>query len=305
MSLRLGLQALATATALAVCVAAVAVTLPWLQRRPLTLGVDGEPVYLPKAEYLRLMSLGYDNVLADVLWFRTINYFGKHYRSDRTYPWLAHMCDLVTDLDPRAEHVYRFAGMILPWEVGQADAGIRILQKGLRTFPDSWLLHYWIGFNYYFFEDDLENAARYLRRAAQLPGAHPNAARLAALLASEHYGPETTLHFLAELKDEVDSKEMREVVEENIRQARLARDLEILNGAVREYRARTGRAPESLDALVEARLVRAVPTEPFGGAYRIDPATGEVASSSGRKPSKLHQSGLRKKFLRGEQVRDF
>jgi hypothetical protein len=94
-----------------------------------------QPIYLPKAEYLRPMSLGFANVMADVLWFRTISYFGGHYRSDRVYPWLAHMCDLVTDLDPRAEHVYRFAGVILPWEAGETDQGIRLLEKGIRHFP--------------------------------------------------------------------------------------------------------------------------------------------------------------------------
>jgi tetratricopeptide (TPR) repeat protein len=205
------------------------------------------------------------------------------------------MCDVVTDLDPRAEHVYRFAGMILPWEAGQASAGIRLLEKGLKQFPDSWLMYYWVGFNYYFFENDLAKAAQYLRRAAQLPDAHPNAARLAALLSAEHYGPETTLHFLAELKNEVDSKEMREVVDENIRQAQLARDLERLNGAVREYRARIGSAPATLVALVDARLIDGLPSEPFGGAYELDAESGEVKSSTGHTPSKLHRSNLREK----------
>jgi tetratricopeptide (TPR) repeat protein len=298
MSIRMAIRTIAAVVAFAACVAAVGITLPWLQQRPELMAGDAEPVYLPKAEYLKLMSLGYDNVLADILWFRTINYFGKHYRSDRTYPWLAHMCDVVTDLDPRAEHVYRFAGMILPWEAGQAEAGIRLLEKGVRQFPDSWLMYYWIGFNYYYFEDDLGKAAEYLRRAAHLPGAHPNAARLAALLAAEHYGPETTLHFLAELKNEVDSKEMREVVDENIRQAQLTRDLERLNGAVRQYQARTGRSPDTLVALVDAQLLERLPSEPFGGVYQIDADTGEVKSSSGHTPSKLYRSSLREKHVR-------
>src|SRR5215510_12440046 len=60
-----------------------------------------EFVYVPDAHLLRPMALGYNNVLADLLWFRTISYFGEHYRGNRQYPWLARMCDLVTDLDPR------------------------------------------------------------------------------------------------------------------------------------------------------------------------------------------------------------
>ena len=113
-----------------------------------------EVVYLPDARLLRPLVLGYDNVLADLLWFRTISYFGGHFETDRSYPWLARMCDLVTDLDPRAEHVYRFAGLILPWEANEVDEGIRLLEKGVRNLPDAWELHYYLGMTRYFFKDD-------------------------------------------------------------------------------------------------------------------------------------------------------
>ena len=301
---RMSIRVILAACVLVVSLVAVTAALPWLERRGREISREELPVYLPKTEYLRAMSLGYENVLADVLWFRTINYFGRQFRSDRTYPWLAHMCDRVTDLDPRAEHVYRFAGMILPWEAGQAEEGIRLLEKGLRVFPDSWLLHYWVGFNYYFFKNDLARAATHLRTAAGLPDAHPNAARLAAVLAAESYGPEVTLRFLNELRTDVDSPEMREVVERQIKEAHLARDVERLSAAARAYQDRYGHPPDRIEALVEAKLVDRIPNEPFGGRYEILP-TGEVTSSSGHAPSKLHRSRLRDKHLRGESVRDF
>jgi hypothetical protein len=263
-----------------------------------------EPVYLPQAEYLRPMSLGWQNVLADVLWFRTISYFGKHYRSDRTYPWLAQMCDLVTDLDPRADHVYRFAGVILPWEAGQADAGIRLLEKGLRQFPDSWTLHYHLGFHYYFFKNDNERALYHLRTAMGLPDAHPAIARLVAVLAAHQYGPETTMAFLSELQHDVDSPDMRSVVAEHLREAELAAALQRVDGAAAQYRERTGRAPDGVEALVGAGLLAAVPADPFGGRLEIDPGSGRARSSTGRTPSKLHQSKIRQRALAGESVRD-
>lgn len=287
---------------IAFCVV-IAITAPRLDRSHAAREAD--LVYLPKAEYLRPLSLGYTQVLADVLWFRTISYFGQHFRGDRMYPWLAHMCDLVTDLDPNAEYVYRFCGMILPWEAGQTDAGIRLLEKGLEALPESWLLHYWIGFNYYFFKNDFDSAASHMRRAAMLPGAHPNTAQFAALLASEHQGPDTTMRFLAEMQNEVASEEMREVVREQIAMAQLARDLQRLDAAVVDYKSRFGRTPNDVSELVDANLITQVPQDPFGGIYVVDPENGTVRSSTGKKPSKLHLSKLRKKRLRGESVRDF
>lgn len=289
--------------ALSVAMAVAALASIRLDRAALA-APETEPVYLPRADYLRPMALGWRNALANVLWFRTISYFGAHYRGDHTYPWLAAMCDLVTDLDPRAMHVYRFAGVILPWEADQVDAGIALLQKGLRQFPDDWMLHYHLGFHHYFFKNDIDTALAHLREAMAFPGVHPSIARLAAVLAQHQYGPETTLAFLQELADNVDSRDVRGVVEEHMREARLAADLEQLRAAVETYRERTGNLPPSLPAMVDAGILRGIPPDPFGSRYELDPATGAVRSASGRVVSALHDSRIRERARRGESVRD-
>jgi hypothetical protein len=223
------------------------------------------PIYLPKAEYLRPMSLGFANVMADVLWFRTISYFGGHYRGDRVYPWLAHMCDLVTDLDPRAEHVYRFAGVILPWEAGETDQGIRLLEKGIRNFPNSWTMHYWLGFTYYFFKSDYEKAAFYMQRAAALPGAHPHAARLAGLLYAKQYGAEAASEVLHDMERNTSDPQMRGHPSSRARGAAVR-----WTRPARRPSRRTERWTFSLRLrdLVDAGIIAAIPNEPFGGAYR-------------------------------------
>jgi tetratricopeptide (TPR) repeat protein len=289
--------------ALLVLGAVTGVAVGELNRHRQAAGEARSPVYLPQAKYLRPMSLGYENVLADILWFRAISYFGKHYRQDRTYPWLAHMCDLVTDLDPKARHVYQFAGVILPWEANQAEAGIRMLEKGVRVFPESWILRYHLGFNYYFFENDYDKAIENLKIAAQLPGVHPTVAELVAVLAQHRYGPETTLKFLSELEGGIYSDEVRDVVRQQMKEARLAVRLEHIGDAVERYRKRTGRIPASAETLVEAGLLTEVPEDPFGGSWKIDPETGKVRSSTGQEPSRLHQSRAREQVLRGEPVR--
>ena len=257
------------------------------------------PIYLPRAELLRPFSLGYQNVLADILWFRAISYFGEHYRSDRTYTWLAHICDLVTNLDPKAEHVYRFAGLILPWEAGDVDKGIELLEKGTRALPQSWELAYYLGFTRFFFKDDKQNAARDLQRASSLPGAHPGIASLAATLTRETSGPEATLAFLSDLDKNVDSPRVREVIGRNMREAAAARAINEINLAAAKYREMTGREPKSVEDLHQAGYLPGIPQDPFGGRFILG-ADG-AKSSTGEEPGKMHVSRVRKRALEGKR----
>lgn len=294
------LRGIAVAASVCALASVIAASGRRLQRAPLPAS-GAEVVYVPEARHLKPLALGWHNVLADVLWFRTISYFGDHYETDRVYPWLARMCDLVTDLDPRAQHVYRFAGLILPWEADQVDEGIRLLEKGVQHLPDDWMLQYHLGMAYYFFRQDESKAAEHVGRAARLPGVHPVVARLAALLGAKQRGAETTLAFLNEMRSQADSDQMRDVLDRSITEAQAASDLERLDGVIATYRQRHGVLPDSLAALVAAGLLRGVPPDPFGGRYEIDPASGKARSSTGRVPLELHRSPLQERRARGEE----
>lgn len=265
-----------------------------LRQGPGAPSAASELVYLPKARYLRPLSLGYHTVLADLLWFRAISYFGQHYLGDRLYPWLADLCDIVTDLDPRAEHAYRFAGIVLPWEAGVTDDGIRLLEKGARALPDSWHLQFWLGFNYYFFKDDYAKAAYHMQRAAQLPDAHPMVAQFAVLFSAQEHSPQTTMAIIDGAIKETDRADIRAVLIERRKDLMFAADLDALNTSVKQYRERFGTPPPSLSALVDAQLLPRIPTDPYGGRYELDGQTGTVRSSSGRTLAKLHTSKLKR-----------
>jgi len=260
---------------------------------------DTGPIYLPRAELLKPFSLGYHNALADILWFRAISYFGEHYRGDRTYTWLAHICDLVTDLDPMAEHVYRFAGLILPWEAGEVDQGIKILEKGTTALPNSWELAYYLGFTRFFFKNDKEQAARDLQRASTLPGAHPGIAQLAATLTRETSGPQATMEFLADLEKNVDSANVRSVIARNMRESAAAAALEKIDAAVAAYRRSTGRTPTSVQELQVTGYLTSIPRDPFGGHFVIG-KEGKAASSTGKEPGRTHLSEVRRRALEGK-----
>jgi hypothetical protein len=297
--LRSVLWPLAVAAVLVLCVGIVASTDAELGRAISTNRAAAELIYLPPTHFLRAVSLGYEHALADILWFRTINYFGDHYWSDRTYPWLAYMCDVVTDLDPRAVHVYEFGGVMLPWVADRADDGLMLLEKGVRKIPDSWRLRYLLGFNYYYFKDDLPAATRAFESAMHLPDTPEFVSRMAATIAAAHQGADNAIAFLLEMRRNTPNEEMRAALGERILELALTRDIDALDAAVAAFEARLGRKPADLGELVASGIVAAIPADPFGGQYVLDAENGTVRSTSGHEPRRLQRSKLRERFLKG------
>jgi hypothetical protein len=189
-------------------------------------------LYLPSGRFLKTAVLGYGNLVADYYWFQTIGYFGGHYLADQKYPWLAHILNLVTDLDPRFGVVYSFGGVVLALEAQQVDESIALLEKGMVNLPGNWKLPFYAGFNYFYFKGDLSRAAPLIERAATLPGHPEYLPRLAATLYARAGRVGDAIAFLETVMKSVDDERLRE----NIRQK--IEDL------------RRGRVPASLDRVV-------------------------------------------------------
>lgn len=192
-----------------------------------------EQLYLPNGKGLRLISLGYHNFLADILWFNTINYFGKHYASDHDYRWLTHMCDLVTNLDPRAMHVYEFGALMLAWEANDPIQANLILTKAINTpelgiHPKLWKMYYLRGFNYTFFFNDSEKAAADFAAGSKLPNADVIMKRLASKkLLTLGKDPDRAVAFLREALDTTTDPMARKALERRLQEA-MAKRAEIL-----------------------------------------------------------------------------
>jgi hypothetical protein len=129
---------------------------------------EEELLYLPSGNMLKIVSLGFDQVAADILYIKMIDYFAGHLMTDRSYAWFYHIADLVTTLDPYFEFPYLFAGLMLNLEGGQFDNARKILLKGERVFPNDWYFSFALGLNYFFGSADFETAARYLENARRL-----------------------------------------------------------------------------------------------------------------------------------------
>ena len=189
-------------------------------------------LYIPSGEHLKVMSLGFESLLADALWVKAIGYFGGHTLTDREYPWLHHILDQVTNLDPPFRHPYLFGGVVLAVEGGDPEGSIDLLRKAMRYYPGDWRFPFYIGVNYFYYLKDPAAAAEYLQVAATLP-AHPEyLPRLAASLLSKAGRVEAAIIFLSTV-------------------ARNTRDERVRTGLYRKIEdLRSGRIPEGLESFL-------------------------------------------------------
>lgn len=248
---------------------------------------EREVLYLPNGTALELLSFAYRNALANILWFNTINYFGKHYATDQSYRWLFHMCDLVTTLDPRADHVFRFGGVILSWEGKVPEKSIELLTKAIRHFPEDWEFYYQRGFTYMYFLDDADRAREDFVRAAQLPNAHSVVVRLAAKKSLAMGDPDTALDFLGEAIRTASDDVTKGALLRRYREAQLESDIAKLNQALRLFEERAGEKAESLQSLVDAGIIPGLPKDPFGGEYYLEVEPSRMIRSTSPYGQKL------------------
>ncbi len=175
-------------------------------------------LYLPSGEYLQPLSLGYQLMIADILWIKTITYFGGHFMGDGEYPWLYHILTLIIDLDPRYDFPYYFGGVVLSLEASQAENANKILAKGIKAFPDKWEYPFYIGFNHYYHQGDAETAAPYIEKASKLPGAPEFVKSLVGTLYMKAGADKTALKFFREAYGNTSDEMIKQKIEIKIKE---------------------------------------------------------------------------------------
>lgn len=241
-------------------------------------GLDDELALYPSGRMLSQISCGYRNVVADYLWLRAIQYYGKHRKGDRIFDKAAHVFRVLTDLDPRFVEAYRFGALVVIEDAGEPEEGYRLLRKGIRENPDAWELCFDLGFHH-FLNKEHEKAARYFQLASKYPGSDGRAARFAAFAGKKMGDLESSRRLWEGILETTGNDKYREAARFALKSIQAAEDTTYLAAGVRRYRNTYGSGPERLSDLTSARIVPRIPLDPFGGSYLIRPATGQVRSS--------------------------
>jgi tetratricopeptide (TPR) repeat protein len=248
-------------------------------------GEDATPkdlLYLPNGKYLRAVSFGQAPVVADLVYLWAIQYYSDYQRADR-YRYVEHVFgSVITEINPLAVDPYWLGAMILNAEVGDLEAGLRLLDRGFARNPREWILPTIAAWDCYRAKQYVR-AARYFDEASRVPGAPSTLARMrAGMFAKEGDYREAARQWQAVLDHAGSDEVARSIAERQVRDLTVRADLADLGSAVAAFRERFGRNPRALDELVAAGVVPGVPLDPDERPYAYDPGTGEVTSSAGR-----------------------
>jgi tetratricopeptide (TPR) repeat protein len=246
-------------------------------------GVSTNLLYVRSPQVLSRATLSFQALVADIYWIRAVQHYGGTKLSndpDKQYDVLYPLLDLTTSLDPYFDVVYKFGSVFLaepyPAGAGKPDQAIALLQKGLRTRPDKWDLAQGVGFVYYWWLADYQNAAMWFNRAADMPRAPDWLRPLAAVTLAQGGNRASSRMLWTETARNADADWLRDQAAFRLKQLDALDGIDFIQQAVDQYRLRNGVPPASWDAMMRAGFLRGVPPDPTGLPFQLDPATGKV-----------------------------
>lgn len=269
---------------------ALAPLVPFLQQRvDRRLGewrAQHEVLYVWSGEHLELMSDGFRDLVADLYWLRTVQYFGSQrvFDEDKRYELLRPLVEITTTVDPRMEIAYRYGATFLaePWPMGaaQPEAAVELLRKGVERNPRSWRLRQDLALFHLFFIKDPQTASRILLDASREPDAPPYFGALAAAVLARGGERAAARELWSRIRDQAEPGPMRDNASINLGILIALDAVDAFNAASESFQRQAGRPPSSLEELRASGLIRGSLVDPGGTPYAYDPATGRASIST-------------------------
>jgi len=239
-----------------------------------------EVLYVWTGEHLQRMAPGFEGLLADVYWLRTVQYYGgqRAFVGDKRYDLLEPLVNITTSLDPTFAVAYRYGAVFLsepyPAGAGNPKAGIALLRKGVERNPDAWLLWQYLGFFQFLYTGDAAAAASDLLQGAARPGAPRWLSTLAADVLTRRGKRDAARSIWRSLGESSPEEPIREMARVNLQRLDALDLAGELTAAASVFRQQRGRNPARWEELRALGLARRKPVDPTGHPFGYDPAAG-------------------------------
>jgi hypothetical protein len=184
-------------------------------------------MYLPPTSLLRYTTLGHRELAADLVWIKSIIYYGEQISKRGQFRDLERHIDTVIALDPRFHTIYKWAGTVTMYRAGKIPqsavrSSIRYLERGVEQFPRDWELSFMLGCDYLFelrsddpaaIQRNRSLGATYVERAALIGGGPPWLATLAATMRTRAGQSEAAVRYLEQAYLVTEDAQVREQIE--------------------------------------------------------------------------------------------
>jgi hypothetical protein len=260
---------------------------------------EQDEVLLRSPKLMKLVTLEYATLAADIYWTRAVQYYGsKHLGQDTNLESLWPLLDVATALDANLLPAYRFGALFLgepePRGAGRPDLAVQLLERGLKANPDYWRLNQDLGNVYYLELKDYAKAGQAYLEGSKKPGAAPWMKIMAARFLEKGESRDTSAILWTELFNSSRDAAIKENARVNLQLLRADEDIEHLNALAEEFAAKVGRSPKSMGEIVQSGLIPGVPGDPAGYPYVIG-ADGKAAIS-GKSPLFKEKSVYQRPF---------
>ncbi len=196
-------------------------------RRALALRVKELPdphTIVPPPSVARILSLGENELLADLAWVKTLVYYGDGLVHDTGMPDVEELIALVNRLDPKFRRPYAWGAQATTFRQRTAThdeyvASVEILRRGVANLPRDWELSWLLGLRLFLdikggTEEEQrlrrEEGAMYIERAMRLPGAPDDLPLLAVSLRTRLGQKDRALRELREMILTTENEQARE-----------------------------------------------------------------------------------------------
>ena len=245
--------------------------------------VPSTPVlWFQSGHFLKRVSLGFENVVADVYWIRAVVYYGGMRRavdSHRDFSLLDPLLTFVTTLDPKFRVAYRFGAIFLteayPDGPGRPDLAIGLLQRGIAANPTAWEYFHDIGFVYYWWLQDYKTAAGWFAKGAQLPDAPEWLQPLAATTLAQGGDRQSSRQLWQQLGDS-DLDWLHSTAKHRLMQIDAMDMVDELNRVVQRVTVREGRPPRDFPEVIARERLRGWPVDATGVPFEFGARTGRL-----------------------------
>jgi tetratricopeptide (TPR) repeat protein len=252
-----------------------------LQRRPLAAEQPArapEELYL-KPEQARRLSLGFNAMVADWYWMRTLQYVGRKITSHEgaiqiddlsalNLKILAPLLENTTTLDPQFLAAYEYGAIVLP--AVDVEAAVRLIRKGIAANPRAWRLHSYLGYIYWQ-QNRFQEASEAYAAAARVPGSPSWLSVMSAQMATKGGSRETARAIYQSMYRQTDDEQMKKLSLARLRQLQSLDEMDALRALLDAQRARAGMCPRSWRELAPA-LLRAARFQMDPAAAPLDPS---------------------------------